>query len=292
VRWRGIGHIAAALALLCCADVAFAGDDCAASADASPPEECVAVGSWNLSVALGAGIRTNPVFHSQDIPLVVVPQFSYYGKRFFIDNLDPGVTLFEGEASTLSLVASPGYDRVFFYRSDLQNIFIGGSTSVAQGGTPYGSNVAATPQGDRQIPARPRRITYLAGPEWTFKYAGMSGQLDFLHEITGRNHGDEMRAGLRIPLGELAGSWTAHVGVTWKSAGIVNYYYGVPGLYEAGWALNPFAKIGYSRPLSSKWKLDAFVHCERLGNSIADSPIVRSHYVTTAFVGATYVFHK
>jgi outer membrane protein len=220
-----------------------------------------------------------------------VPQFSYYGKRFFIDNLDPGVTLFEGDTNTLSLIASPGYDRVFFYRSDLQNVFIGGATSVAASGqTTFVPNKSGPEF--REIPARSRKITYLAGPEWTFKYAAVSGQLDYLHEITGRNHGDEVRAALGIPLGRLAGSWSANVGVTWKSAGIVNYYYGIPGIYQAGWALNPFAKIGYSRPLSSKWKLDAFVHVERLGNGIADSPIIRGHYVTTAFVGATYVIHK
>jgi MipA family protein len=285
VSCRGIGQIAAVLALLLWAGVAFADDDCAASSD-----ECVTVGSWNLSVALGAGIRTNPVVHGSDIPLIVVPQFSYYGKRFFIDNLDPGVTLFENDTNTLSLIASPGYDRVFFYRSDLQNIFVGGTTAVAAGGGAL--FVRNNGQEVREIPARPRRITYLAGPEWTFKLAGMSGQFDFLHEITGRNHGDEMRAALGIPLGRLAGSWTANVGVTWKSAAIVNYYYGSPGVYDAGWALNPFAKIGYSRPLSRKWNLDAFVHCERLGNAISDSPIIGRHYVTTAFVGATYVFHK
>jgi MipA family protein len=266
--------------------VAFAEDDCADSSD-----ECVAVGRWNLSVALGAGIRTNPVVRSQDIPLIVVPHFSYYGKRFFIDNLDPGVTLFEGETNTLSLIASPGYDRVFFYRSDLQNIFIGGAQSAAAGQTQVALQ-GHTPQTSQEIATRPRKITYLAGPEWTFKFAAVTGQLDYLHEITGRNHGDEMRAALGMPLGHLGGSWSANVGVTWKSAGIVNYYYGSPGIYEAGWALNPFAKLGYSRPLSSKWKLDAFVHCERLGNAIADSPIIRSHYVTTAFVGATYVIHK
>jgi len=287
VGWRGIGHIATLLALLSCAGVAFAEDDCAASSD-----DCVAVGRWNLSVALGAGIRTNPVVHAQDIPLIFVPQFSYYGKRFFIDNLDPGVTLFEGETNTLSLVASPGYDRVFFYRSDLQNIFVGGTTAVAASGATTFVRNNQNPQAFQQIPERSRKITYLAGPEWTFRYARVTGQVDYLHEITGRNHGDEIRAALGIPLGQLAGSWSANVGVTWKSAGIVNYYYGAPGIYEAGWALNPFAKLGYSRPLSGKWKLDAFVHCERLGNAISDSPIVRGHYVTTAFVGATYVIHK
>ena len=284
--WRGIGHIAALLALLFGAGVAFAEDDCEA-----PSDECVAVGHWNLSVAVGAGIRTNPVIHGQDIPLVVVPQFSYYGKRFFIDNLDPGVTLFEGETNTLSLIASPGYDRVFFYRSDLQNFFLGNFTPAGGTQSGYVGNPQG-PQARREIPARPRKITYLAGPEWTFKYGSVTGQLDYLHEITGRNHGDEIRAALGIPLGQLGGSWSANVGATWKSAGIVNYYYGGPDFYEAGWALNPFAKIGYSRPLSRKWKLEAFVHCEHLGNAIADSPIVRNHYVTTAFVGATYVIHK
>lgn len=283
--WRGIGHIAALLTLLFGAGVAFAEDDCAA-----PSEECVAVGRWNLSVAVGAGVRTNPVIHGQDIPLVVVPQFSYYGKRFFIDNLDPGVTLFEGETNTLSLIASPGYDRVFFYRSDLQNFFLGNFTPA--GGATQSTYAASPQQERREIPARPRRITYLAGPEWTFKYAGVTGQLDYLHEITGRNHGDELRAALGIPLGQMGGSWSANVGVTWKSAAIVNYYYGGPDFYQAGWALNPFAKIGYSRPLSRKWKLEAFVHCEHLGNGIADSPIVRNHYVTSAFVGATYVIHR
>ena len=283
--WTRIGHIAAILVALAWASAAFAADDCA-----SPSDDCVAVGRWNLSVALGAGVRTNPLVHGQDIPLVVVPQFSYYGKRFFIDNLDPGVTLYEGDTNTLSLIASPGYDRVFFYRSDLQNIFVG-QAPVGSAFVP--TRAITTPPVKRQLPASPRKVTYLAGPEWTFKYAGVTGQVDYLHEITGRNHGDEIRAAAGIPLGRhLGGSWSANLGITWKSAGIVNYYYGSPDVYGAGSALNPFAKIGYSRPLTRKWRLDAFVHCERLGDAIYDSPIVGHHYVTTAFIGATYVFHK
>jgi MipA family protein len=281
---KGIRHIAALFVVLAWASATFAADDCTSQSD-----DCVAEGRWNFSIALGAGVRTNPLVRSQDIPLIVVPQFSYYGKRFFIDNLDPGFTLFEGDTNTISLVASPGYDRVFFYRSDLQNFFVGvPQTSFA---TPSNTRVVA-PQNKRQLPPSPRKVTYLAGPEWTFKYGGVTGQLDYLHEITGRNHGDEVRAALGIPLGQLGGSWTTNLGITWKSAGEVNYYYGVPGLYRPGSALNPFAKIGYSRPLSKKWKLDAFVHCERMGESVYDSPIVGHRFVTTAFIGATYVFHK
>jgi MipA family protein len=284
VPFRRISQIATALALLACAGVSRGADECA-----DPSEDCVAVGRWNFSVALGAGVRTNPLHHGQDIPLLVIPQFSYYGKRFFLDNLDPGVSLYEDESNTLSLIASPGYDRVFFYRSDLQNFFVGGFQSqIGQIPDSQGNYVDGL-----GIEIRPRHpaITYLAGPEWTFTRAGMTGQLDVLHEITGRHHGNEIRAGLGIPLGYLAGTWKANVGFTWKSAALVNYYYGYPGIYDPGWALNPFAKIGYSRPLSRRWKLDAFVHCERLGNGIANSPIVGPRYVKTAFIGATYVFH-
>ena len=76
-----------------------------------PSEDCVPVGGWNFSLSLGAGVRTNPVVHESDIPLVVIPQISYYGKHFFLDNLDGGVTLLDTDSMTLSLIASPGYDR-------------------------------------------------------------------------------------------------------------------------------------------------------------------------------------
>src|SRR5882757_7738292 len=73
---------------------------CSRATSAAPPcatesNDCAAVGHWNLSVGLGLGSRTNPVLGASDIPLVVVPKLSYYGKRFFLDNLDIGVALYE-----------------------------------------------------------------------------------------------------------------------------------------------------------------------------------------------------
>lgn len=248
----------------------------------APSEDCVAVGHWNFDASLGAGVRTDPVVYEAAIPLVVIPHVSYYGKRVFIEDLDFGITVRESKASTLSLIASPAYDRVFFYRSDLQNIFVTGLPAASGGGS--------TPTPPQPFPARPRRWAYLAGPEWTFGTHGATGQLDLLHEITGHSHGNEARAALDIPLVESTNSLSAKVGLTWESAAIVTYYYGAPGVYQAGGSLNPFVKLGYSRPLSGKWRLLAFVHCERLGNAIADSPIVNARYVVTVFAGANYAF--
>jgi MipA family protein len=285
-------HILAALLALAPLGRAVADDDCQ-----GPSGDCVAVGGWNFSLSFGAGVRTNPVVHESAIPLVVIPTFSYYGKHFFIDNLDAGVTLFDDDRSTLSLVASPGYDRVFFYHSDPQNIFITGlgntfsvpgTTSTLVTRTNADGTVVQVPA--TKFPPRSRQITYLAGPEWTFKYGGVTGQVDLLHEITGHDHGNEVRTALGVPISHLGGSWTTNFGFTWKSANIVNYYYGVPGIYAGAAAFDPFVKLAFSRPLKGKWKLTAFVETERLGNAIADSPIVNARYVTTTFVGAMYTF--
>jgi outer membrane protein len=239
-------------------------------------EDCVAVGHWNFSVSLGAGVRTNPLAGRNDIPLFVIPHISYYGKRLFIDNLDVGFALLERPTYSLNLFASPGYDRVFFSLHDPQNIF--GSLS----GT--GTN-SAPPPAQRSID-----FTYLAGLEWIGKYRALDVQLDLLHEITGHNDGTEIRAALGLPLWQSTNTISANVGFTWKSAAIVNYYYGAPGIYHTGSAFNPFLKLAFERPLSAHWKLKAFAHEERLAGSIASSPIVAQRYVTTVFAGAAYTF--
>lgn len=241
-------------------------------------QDCAVVGKWNLSVALGAGVRSNPLVHGQDLPLVVVPQFSYYGKRLYIDNLDAGFSLIEGATSTLSLIASPSYDRIFFYRSDLQNIFVnlGGVTGSASPPVPF--------------PSRPRRITYLAGPEWTFDFHDFIGQFDVLQEVTGQNHGQEVRGAIKTPLIRSNGTLSGTIGLTWQSAAIVNYYYGAPGIYESGSALRPFLKLGYTRPLAPGWRLEGIAQYEHLANAITDSPIVAHNYVVTCFLGFVRAF--
>ena len=248
--------------------------------------DCVAVGEWDLNIALGAGERTNPIAGRSDIPLIAIPQLSYYGKRFFLDSLEPGVTLFEGAANTLNLIAAPGYDRVFFSRGDLQNVFVSGPLSSIGTGTV----VLVPPEtvGAVEIPGHRRHTTYLAGPEWLFSYGRFAGQLSALREVTGRHDGYEVRSAVSYPLIRTEHSLVANAGFTWKSAETVDYYYGVKQLYRPGSALNPFFKIGYSRQLSERWTLNAFIHYEHLGDEISDSPIVSKHSVVTAFAGFNF----
>jgi outer membrane protein len=254
----------------------------AGAACSTPSPECAVVGKFELSVSLGVGQRSNPIAGKSDIPLVVIPHVSYYGKRFFLENLELGYTLHEGETHTFNLIAAPGYDRVFFYRNDLQNIFVAGGTTFTD--TPVGAT-------GQEFHVQPRRTTYLVGPEWTFDYGTLTGQLNALREVTGRHDGYEVRGALAAPLIQSQSSLVASAGFTWKSSALVQYYYGVDALYEPGSAFNPFVKLRYSRPLSERWTLNAFAHYELLSSSIANSPIVTQNHVTTFFAGVVLRIH-
>jgi outer membrane protein len=256
----------------------------ASSGCTAPSADCVEVGQLKLSVSLGAGSRSNPVLGESDIPLVIIPQVSYYGKRFFLENLDLGFTLHEGESNTFNLIASPGYDRVFFYRDDLQNFFVSGATGAVTAEAP----LVGQEDFSQEFEVRPRHTTYLAGPEWLFQYGNFVGQVDALYEVTGRHDGYEVRAAVAAPIIQSEHSLVISAGLTWKSAELVHYYYGVDGLYEPGSALSPFLKLGYTRALSDRWSVNAFIHYERLGSAIADSPIVSDDGVTTAFAGVVF----
>ncbi len=246
----------------------------------APSADCVAVGDLDVSLSFGAGTRTNPVAGRSDIPLFVIPQVSYYGKRFFLESLEPGVTLYESDAHTFNLIATPGYDRVFFNRKDLQNVVVPGA-SVGLAGLRAENEQQSFPVGRRHT-------TYLAGPEWLFRYRNFIGQVNALYEVTGRHDGYELRAAVSAPLVQAKQSLVVSTGLTWKSSATVDYYYGVKDFYRPDGALSPFVKLSYAQPLSQRWTFTAFVHYEYLGGAIADSPIVSDHEVVTAFAGFNF----
>jgi MipA family protein len=248
----------------------------------APSPECAVVGRWEISASIGVGERSNPISGRSDIPLVVVPRISYYGKRFFLENLELGFTLHEGPANTFNLIATPGYDRAFFVRSDLQNIFIpfGATTGIP-------TNAPISLDGNN-FPINTRHTTYLLGPEWSFQRGLISGQVNALREVTGEHDGYEVRAAFAFPVLRSKSSLVASAGLTWKSKELVRYYYGVDRFYEPDSALSPFIKLQYSRPISDRWRVNALAHYEHLADDIADSPVVSENHVTTFFAGVSF----
>lgn len=277
--------LVAALVTVCCHS-AWGQSTCRA-----PSADCVAVGEWDISLSIGYGERSNPIVGNSDIPLYLLPQISYYGERFFLENLEFGFTFYEGQTHTFNVIAAPGYDRVFFYSNDLQNIFVSGATTLSVN-VPPSLETADAPFFEliEDYPIRDRHTTYLVGPEWLFRFGDFIGQVDALREVTGEHDGYEVRAAIAAPIVQSTSSLVVSAGLTWKSSQLVRYYYGVDNLYEPGAALNPFIKLGFAHPLSERWTFNAFVHHERLDDAVSNSPIVIENSVTTAFAGFAFKF--
>ena len=73
---------------------------------------------WQLGVALGNGLRTNPLIQSDDFPIIVDIDIAWFGDHFFFDNGDLGLTVIDNKLVTASVVARFNSDRVFFGRTD------------------------------------------------------------------------------------------------------------------------------------------------------------------------------
>jgi len=86
------------------------GQDCSHHATET---DCVPVEQWSVHVAMGYGAIGNPVRGGQDIPLVLIPDISYYGEHWFIDNRNLGYTFYTQPHLTLSAITGLNEEFIF-----------------------------------------------------------------------------------------------------------------------------------------------------------------------------------
>jgi outer membrane scaffolding protein for murein synthesis (MipA/OmpV family) len=141
-------------------------DVCEDSRCESCVDDCVEVGSWQFSLGLGAGVRSNPLYQMDDTPWILLPEVSYYGERFFLRNLEMGFTLGENAHHQFNLLLAPSYDQMYFNRWDPLNFTdshpsIGTASSGVQSTQNYRVNITenlAVDGDDKKLPTRPTLI--------------------------------------------------------------------------------------------------------------------------------------
>lgn len=302
-------------------------------------ERCVATGTWEVQLAVGAGLRTNPLADSDPIPLVVIPQVSYYGKRFFLDNLDLGYTLVDKPRWMLNALITPGRDGLYFFRDDLGRFVLDGGLNLVgdasnppnSGGmdgdldeTPTSPNTPSaggdnsnnagddpSPQPERDPqespaespssappPLRDRDISALAGLEASARLGGWDWQLQALTDVSGTHEGEQLRFALSRGTRARDNQFGLALGFSWKSAEVMEYYYGVTEgeaseqrpAYRPGNGASPFVRLSWSRPASESWRWLGSVQYEHLSDAVRDSPLVDQNQVMQIFVGGVYHF--
>lgn len=252
---------------------------------------------WQFGLAIGAGIRTNPVMDNDDIPLLVLPQISYEGERFFIQNLDVGYAISQSEEQTLNLLLTPSYDQIFFNEWDAVNFIDQSNFASISGGAKDSPSLGVESRAIDKSRLHDRRMSALAGVEFSRRVLDLDIQLQALHEVTGNYDGNEIRLALMkaIPAGKHELKFTA--GLNWQSQETNNYFYGlsekdssVAFTYRPTAGVSSLFRFDWSYQLSDKWSLKFFTSYRHLSHSISDSPLITENNVITAFAGGVYHF--
>jgi MipA family protein len=227
------------------------------------------MGLPSKGLSIGAGVNvTDPGYvgyHSQVTPF---PLFNYRLDGFFIGGLTAGYVAVENEAYSVSLVVLP---QVMRLRS---------SDSPQLAGL------------------RPREWSIDGGLNLSLKREWGDLSLRALQDLLGRNKGTELGLQYAYPIHLGGGVLSPGMGVSWESADLTRYYYGISDAealpnrpaYSPGSALNPSVMLSYAVPIWQHWRLMASASVTHLDSSIRDSPIVDKSNVMGVTLSLTYTF--
>ena len=239
---------------------------------------------WQLGIAIGYGLRTNPLIQSDDIPIIVDLDISWFGDHFFFDDGDLGLTIVNNDYLTTSLVARINSDRVFFGRTNTRFVRLGAA------GEPLASpEEVSVPDRDYAVELG---VEVLSDGPWGFLQAAA------YHDVSDTHQGYQVEFEYGYGWRNQRFYLEPSVGVSFKSADLNNYYWGVapgeinassPG-YDAGSGVNAYARAQLSYQITRNWTLTLVGEVERLNDEAANSPIVARQNVYAYFAGFGYRF--
>ena len=262
----------------------------------------IEVDQWQLGVALGLGMKSNPLRGGDDIPLLVLPDISYYGERWFLDNFTLGYSVYQSERLVLSLITGANGEKAYFsfwHPTNFVTLNSSEFVSAAEQGPSF--NIDGGPM--RELPpvtiddVSKRRFAwdggvmanlYLPWGELMIRamadvskvYQGTHGRIDWSRHGSVRDW-----------------QWRMSVGADWQSNALIDYYYGVPdnsdfsgGGYRGRSGWSPYATMMVSHPINENWQGLMTVKYQKLGSGMADSPLVTTGATASFFIGAAYQF--
>ncbi|WP_419146838.1 MipA/OmpV family protein [Pseudoalteromonas 'SMAR'] len=262
-------------------------------------QQCVAVGQWQVGVAVGAGVISNPLHQGENIPLVVVPYLSYYGEQLFFDNGTLGYTLVNKPRFDFSLITTFNAEQAYFEKFHPNNIFLQKT---------FLDSSAQLPGGESTVMANAISLQQIAKRKWAadggvLMHWLLNNQVkvsaSWLSDITNTYQGylAEVALSYRFALSGKA-SAALKAGVQWKSQALIDYYYGIDGKdtanasfwYDGKASLQPYLSFAYSYALSEQWQFKFNAKYKRLDSAMTNSPLVTDDYTATVFVGGKYEF--
>jgi len=262
-------------------------------------EQCAPIDEWEFSLAIGTGILSNPLHGSSDIPLILIPEVSYYGEQIFFVNNTLGYSFYEDNIFSLSTISLINRENAFFNRWHPNNVFVPlNSNGISDSSLNFDESLVQDEINVDEVANRKWAIDAGLQANWFLSeeshlvirllhdvnntYNGFNGKIEFTYRFTG--------------LGIANTQWKITTGVNWLSRQKVDYYYGIgerdtkdPNYFYLGKpALNPYIKLNSSYKINNDWRLTFTVRSEFLASAVSDSPLVKDEVIKTMFLGVVY----
>ena len=269
---------------------------------------CVEVGHFDVRLAIGAGIRTNPIVGNDDVPLFLLPEIFFYGKRVFFDVDTLGYTLLDRQRGQLNVVGTISYHQIYFQEFGFGNLVLPFSNEDSP--TPFVRDISPNEIDDPQTTPvfqdpdvttnlHSRNLSVLGGVEYNLYNERWMINVQMLRDISRVHDGASVRAVVNYPFNfGGVGKYELLAGLVWEDSNLLDYYYGVreyearEGLpaYRVNSDFSAFVRLQWRKRLSKKWELMVTGHYRYLGDEVAGSPIVESDGVSTIYAGGVYHF--
>lgn len=264
---------------------------------------CSAVASWQISLAMGAGYRSNPLYGGHNWPLWLMPDFSYYDEHFFFDNGTVGYSWSLQPDLTLSLVSRLNEEHGFFRRHSAVNLFQSPMISDVGIAGPAQKFMLRKELSIAQVDKRPMALD--AGLQLNWFLSGVHLTLNWWHDVSQQYDGQHLKLAVSKGWQHWTGHWQLGAALAWKDQRLMNTYYGLSeqegdGLeYRALDSWQPEVSLQWSYPLNERWQLLSFWKYRWLNTDVEvpslnmrlQSPLLQESSVRSWFVGLSYRFN-
>lgn len=241
------------------------------------------------------GIKTNPLVDGDDIPLVIMPDIAWYAEQAYFDNGELGYQWINQPKVAFETFLQLDRERAFFSFLHPANFLF-----------PIENSVSESPSQGIQDKQRSLSIDEIARRKWAINggirahyfFSDGEWQLTFQQDISNVYKGQQIRL-------EFSHRWLwrdfrlgLRIGTDWKSARLIDYYYGVSQrdtdfteLYfngKSGW--QTYLSLNAQKTINEKWSWLANIGYRKLPNSLISSPLIEQSNIRNIFLGLAYRF--
>ena len=228
---------------------------------------------WHFSLAVGYGEYGAIRHGEEDHAFYLLPRWSYYNGRFYVENLDVGWNLLESSNWSWDLTGKQSFDALLFRQHSLRDsLFRGVAENNPPLGIPWDSDPATV------LHPSTRHFSYLAGTTLFWRNEHWQASSAWHHDISSVHNGIEVNHDLRYRYTLDDVNFAVTGAIRWLDARYSNYYFGFNEadssnvyLYQPGAQWLPSLKLETSWSLSEHCRLLFSVKREWLSTDIHQS---------------------